>query len=46
MIAAHITKNFYDRGGLIYTVTYFFMNNAIVPAILNFLDVERIWRFI
>ncbi|CAK77359.1 unnamed protein product (macronuclear) [Paramecium tetraurelia] len=36
------TRNLFGPGGLIYTETYFFMTNAIIPPIVTLVDPNRI----
>lgn len=36
------TRNLYGPGGLIYTETYFFMTNAIIPPLVTIIDPTRI----
>lgn len=36
------TRNIYGPGGLIYTETYFFISNAIIPPIVNLISPDRI----
>jgi hypothetical protein len=36
------SRNLYGPGGLIYTETYFFITNAIIPPIVTLIDPERV----
>lgn len=36
------TRNIYGPGGLIYTETYFFISNAIIPPLVNLISPDRI----
>jgi hypothetical protein len=37
LVSTYYTENIYGAGGLIYTEVYFFVSNAIVPPIINFI---------
>ncbi|CAD8158550.1 unnamed protein product [Paramecium pentaurelia] len=38
------TRNLFGPGGLIYTETYFFITNAIIPPLVTFIDPNRITK--
>jgi hypothetical protein len=38
-MSVFITKNIYDSGGLVYNITRVFISNAIIPIVMDFVDI-------
>ncbi|CAD8118599.1 unnamed protein product [Paramecium sonneborni] len=45
-ISTWVTQNIYGTGGLVYNQTYVFISNAILPALIQFIDSSTIMKWI
>jgi hypothetical protein len=39
-----VLKNTFGSGGLIYNQTYVFLSNAIIPSVIELVDMGGLWK--